>query len=126
LAVGVAASAKLFAAGASWRLVGLPTAGRSLLTAVATGGETEKTLAGMFLVQAGDRSVPLLSSAIQAGGTDRALVDVLASIGSDEARDALVTIAQGTQATVTPQTREAAVEALHTLDAIRDRGSGSA
>jgi hypothetical protein len=121
--VGVAASAKLFAAGASWRLAGLPTAGRSLLTAVATGGENEKTLAGMFLVQAGDRSVPLLTSAILAGGTDRALVDALASIGSEQARDALVTIAHGTGAAVTPQTREAAVEALHTLDAIRDNGS---
>jgi hypothetical protein len=122
--VGVAASAKLFAAGAGWRLAGVPTAGRTLLTAVATGAENEKTLAGMFLVQAGDRSVPLLTEAILAGGNDRALLDALASIGSDQARTALVTIARGTQAAVTPQTREAAVEALRTLDAIRDRGSG--
>jgi hypothetical protein len=124
--VGVAASVKLFAAGASWRLAGVPPAGRTLLAAVATGGENEKTLAGMFLVQAGDRSVPLLTEAILAGGNDRALLDALASIGSDQARTALVTIARGTQAAVTPQTREAAVEALHTLDAIRDRGRGSA
>jgi hypothetical protein len=121
--VSVAASAKLFAAGASWRLAGVPTAGRALLTAATTGAENEKTLAGMFLVQAGDRSVPLLTSAVLAGGTDRTLVDALASIGSDQARAALVTVA-GAQDGVAPRTREAAVEALHTLDAIRDRESG--
>ena len=122
--MGVAASAKLFAAGASWRLAGVPTAGRALLSALATGAENEKTLAGMFLVQAGDRSVPLLTSAILDGESDRTLVDALAGIGSDQARDALVTIARGPRAAVAPPTREAAVEALRTLDAIRDRDRG--
>ena len=122
--MGVAASAKLFAAGASWRVAGVPTAGRALVTAAATGAENEKTLAGMFLVQAGDRSVPLLTAAILAGETDRTLVDALAGIGSDQAREALVSIARGTHATVAPPTRAAAAEALSTLDAIRARDRG--
>jgi hypothetical protein len=122
--VGVAASAKLFAAGGTWRLAGVPAAGRALLTAAVTGGETERTLAGMLLVQAGDRSVALLTPAILAGETAPVLVDILASIGTDRARDALVTVSRGSRATVTPDTRQAAVEALQTLDAIRARDSG--
>jgi hypothetical protein len=119
--MGVAASAKLFAAGAAWRLAGVPAAGRALVATAVAGGETERTLAGMLLVQAGDRSVALLSPAILVGETSSVLIDVLASIGTDRARDALVSVAQGPPAAVTPDIRQAAVEALQTLDAIRAR-----
>ncbi len=126
--MGVAASAKLLAAGATWRLAGIPAAGRTLLKAVAVGGENERTLAGMFLGQAGDRSVAVLTAAILAGGTAPGLVDrfvdILASIGTGRARDALIVVSEGPQATVAPHTRQAAVDALQTLDAIRDRDRG--
>ena len=121
--MGALASAKLLAVGATWRLTGVPAAGQALLAAVTRGGEAERTLAGILLVKAGDRSVAPLTAAIMAGNTAPGLFDVLASIGTDPARDALVRVAQGSQATVAPHTRRAATEALRTLDAIRDRPS---
>jgi hypothetical protein len=87
--MGAVASAKLLAAGSAWRLTGLDAAGRSLVAALAGGAENEQTLAGILLVRAGDRSVPLITEAISAGATSAALVDVLASIGTDTARTAL-------------------------------------
>jgi hypothetical protein len=121
--VGALASAKLLAAGATWRLTGVPAAGHALLAAVTRGGEAERTLAGILLVKAGDRSVAPLTAAIMAGNNAPGLVDVLASIGTDPARDALVTVAQGSQTRVVPHIRRAATEALRTLDAIRERPS---
>jgi hypothetical protein len=116
--MGAAASAGVLAAGATWRLAGIPAAGRALVAAATTGGENERTLAGMLLVRAGDRSVPVVTAAILDGATGRELPDVLGSIGTDRARAALVTLAR--DAPLTPQVRTAAAEALATLDAIRD------
>jgi hypothetical protein len=116
--MGAAASAGVLAAGATWRLAGIPAAGRALVAAATTGGENERTLAGMMLVRAGDRSVPLLTAAILDGATGRELPDVLASIGTDRARAALMTLTR--EAPVAPEVRAAAAEALATLDAIRD------
>jgi hypothetical protein len=65
----------------------------------------------------------LIFAVCLAGGAAPGLVNTLASIGTDQARDALVTVSQGPPVTITPHTRQAAVEALHTLDAIRDRDS---
>jgi hypothetical protein len=113
--MGAAASVGVLAAGATWRLAGVPAAGRALVTAATTGGENERTMAGMLLVRAGDRSVPLVTAAILDGATGRELPDVLASIGTDRARAALVTVMREA-----PEVRAAAAEALATLDAIRD------
>jgi hypothetical protein len=118
--MGVAASAGVLAAGATWRLAGVPAAGRALVTAATTGRENERTLAGMLLVRAGDRSVPVVAAAILDGAGGRELPDVLASIGTDRARTALVTLS-GT-AGLAPPARAAAAAALATLDAVRDLG----
>jgi hypothetical protein len=120
--VGAAASAKLLAVGAAWRLTGVSAAGHALVTAVTSGGENERTLAGMLLVQAGDRSVPVVADAILAGPGPADLVDVLASIGTDEARAALLRVSQSPPPAVPPTTRDAATEALRTLDEIRLQG----
>jgi hypothetical protein len=117
--VGAAASAKLLAAGAAWRLTGASAAGDTLVTAVTTGGETERTLAGMLLVRAGDRSVRVVTNAILADSGPDELVDVLVSIGTDQARAALLEVAQAPPAAVPSATRETAAEGLRTLDEIR-------
>jgi hypothetical protein len=123
--VGAAASAKLLAIGAAWRLTGASAAGNALVTAVATGGETERTLAGMMLVKAGDRSVPVVTDAILTGPAPADLVDVLVSIGTDDARAALLRVSQTPPPAVPAPTRDAAAEALRTLDEIRHRdGAG--
>jgi len=80
--------------GATWRLTGITAAGHALLDAVTAGGETERTLAGMLLVKAGDRSVPVVTEAVLAGRAPADLVDVLASINTADARAALVRVAQ--------------------------------
>jgi hypothetical protein len=115
--MGAASSAKLLAAGSAWRLTGLDAVGRSLVVAVAGGGEDEQTLAGILLVKAGDRSVPLITEAISAGATCPELVDVLASIGTETARAALD---RATHAP-SPEVAAAAEQALRTLDEIRRR-----
>jgi hypothetical protein len=48
----------------------------------------------MLLVRAGDRSVPVVTEAILSGRGSTALIDVLASIGSEAARDALVRVSR--------------------------------
>jgi hypothetical protein len=119
--MGAVRSARVLAAGATWRLAGLTSAGNALLDAVAHGDETERTLAGMLLVRTGDRSVPLVADAVLTGRGDTDLVDVLASIDTAEARAALVRLAQAPPPTVSPQARSAAAEALRTLDKVRRR-----
>jgi hypothetical protein len=121
--VGAAASARLLAVGATWRLTGLRASGDALVSAVRTGGESERMLAGMLLVQAGDRSVPVIAEAILAGSGSADLVDVLASIGSDDAREALVRVSQAPPPTVSQDVEDAAAEALRRFDEIR-RGYG--
>jgi hypothetical protein len=122
--VGAAASAKLLAVGAAWRLTGVSAAGDALVAAVTTGGETERTLAGMLLVKAGDRSVPVVTDAIMTGPEPADLVDVLVSIGTDDARAALLLVSQAPPPAVPPATRNAAAEALRTLDEMRRHGGG--
>jgi hypothetical protein len=114
--VSTIGSAKLLAVGAAWRLTGAGPAGRTLVRAARGGGETERTLAGMMLVQAGDRSVPVLVEAIMAGPGSAALVTVLGSIGTDAARDALARVCR----TGPSPAAAAAAEALRTFDEIRD------
>lgn len=113
--MGLAASAKVLAAGAAWRLAGLDAAGRMLVGTIAEGTEEQQTLAGMLLVQAGDRSVPLVAGALVAGAAVPQLVEVLASIGTDTARAALADAAAGSP----PEIAASAEKALRNLDAIR-------
>ena len=120
--MGAASSAKLLAAGCTWRLTGLHAAGRSLVVAVDRGPESEQTIAGIMLVKAGDRSVPLISEAVSGGASSPELIDVLASIGTATARSALRTATRSPR----PEVAGAAEDALRTLDEIdrRDDGTG--
>ena len=115
--MGAASSATLLAAGYTWRLTGLPAAGRSLVVAVTRGAESEQTIAGIMLVKAGDRSVRLISEAVSRGDSSPELIDVLASIGTPTARSALRTATRSPQ----PEVAGAAQAALRTLDAIDRR-----
>ena len=118
--MSAAGAARLLAAGAAWRLTGATPAGRALVDALADGDETERTVAGIQLTRAGDRSVPLLRDALLTGDAPAPAVDVLASIGSDTARDALrrVATADGVDAAC----KDSAASALRTLDEIDRHG----
>ena len=84
--MGAASSAKVLATGSAWRLTGRAAAGRRLVRAVNRDSEDEGTIAAMFLTRAGDRSVPLIREGLAADAPSPALLDVLASIGTDRAR----------------------------------------
>ncbi len=116
--MGAAASARLLAVGAAWRLTGAIAAGRALTRAADADPEDERALAGMLLVRAGDRSVPVVAEALRGGTGSTGLVDVLASIGSDAARAALARVADEAG----PAVATAADVALRDLD--RQRGFG--
>jgi hypothetical protein len=114
--VSSAAAARVLAAGAAWRLTGAAAAGRALLAAVSRGGETERTAAAIMLVRAGDRSVPLVRGALLDGSASLGLVEVLGSIGTDDAKEALRRVAHAPGSRVAAPAREAAADTLRTLD----------
>jgi hypothetical protein len=123
--VAAIASAWLLAVGAVWLLTGATAAGRALTRAITDGGEDERTLAGMLLVRAGDRSVPVVAEAILSGRGSTALIDVLASIGSEAARDALVRVSRAAAPAVDPAVAAAPAEAQRTLDQVQGRERGN-
>lgn len=114
--MGAASSAKVLAAGATWRLTGLRAAGGALVDAVRDGDESARTIAAIELVKAGDRSVPMVTEAALTTPHPEVLVDVLASINTERSRTALTRVAEAP--TVAEPTRTAAATALRTLDEI--------
>ncbi len=115
--MSAASSIRLLAAGAAWRLTGVDSAGRALVSAVAGTDPDGRTLAGILLTRAGDRSVPLIQEALTSGNDPSELVNVLASIGSDSARAALVAATESARL----KTATAATAALRVLDQQRHR-----
>lgn len=69
--MSLVSSARILSAGLTWRRARLRSAGHTLVSALSSEDENVQTMAGMMLVQAGERSIPLLEEAIAAGrGTD--------------------------------------------------------
>ena len=60
----LAAAARLFGCQVLWRGLHLKTAGRALVNSLGADDEDLRVIAGMFLVRAGSRSVPLLREAL--------------------------------------------------------------
>jgi hypothetical protein len=108
-------AARLLAAGAAWRFTGARPAGRALVGGLVTGDEAERAVAGIALTKAGDRSVPLLAEALADTARPEPVVDVLASIGTPAARNALRRAAEADSPAA-----GAAARALRTLDDIDD------
>lgn len=61
----LAGALRLFACKSLWRTTGLHSAGRALIHALASKDDTQRTIAGMFLIQAGKRAERLLREAIE-------------------------------------------------------------
>jgi hypothetical protein len=112
--MGAASSARMLAAGATWRWTGLPAAGGALVTGACGADESARTIAAMQLVRAGDRSVPVVTEAALTRPEPEILVDVLASINTESSRTALAQVAEAPAAA--EPTRRAAAAALRTLD----------
>jgi radical SAM superfamily enzyme with C-terminal helix-hairpin-helix motif len=81
------------AAGMTWRSVGFRPAGRTLLRSLEAEGQ-ERTIAGMALVQAGERSVELIEDDLDTHGASKIIVQILADIGGTHARSVLERIGE--------------------------------
>lgn len=109
--MSLGASLKVIGAGLAWRTTGSKSAGETLLDALAGEGEQERTLAGMSIVKAGDRSIDLLDSARRSGRLTPIGVRLFADIGGPRSRAVLDEIA-----TAPGPLAEAAVSSLDLLD----------
>jgi hypothetical protein len=111
--MGVGSSLRVIGAGAAWRTLGTESAGNALIDAFTGGDEQERTLAGMSIVKAGERSIDLIEKARSTGRLTPTVVRLLADIGGSRARALLGEIAHGSGPLA-----EAAVESLDLLDQI--------
>lgn len=85
----LAGAARLFAYKAIWRLTGLPAAGRALVRALGTDDSDLRTIAGMFLVQAGKRAEPFLHEALVRREHLPMVLGLLGDIGAREVEPAI-------------------------------------
>ena len=110
----MAPSLRVLAAGGLWRL-GLRSAGRSLVRAVSSGDEQASTLAGIFLVKTGKRSVSLVSEALENSAGSPVLATILGDLGGEQAETELARLAESGKGDVAT----AAKRALRDLEQIK-------
>ncbi len=106
-------SLKVIGAGLAFRSVGSEGAGYTLLDAFSGDDEQEKMLAGISLVNAGERSVDLIEKARGTGRLTPEAVRLLADIGGARSRALLTEISAGEGSLAA-----AATESLQVLDQI--------
>lgn len=115
--MSVGSSLKVIGAGVAWRTVGSKTAGKELLEAFTSDDEQDRTLAGISLVKAGDRSIDLIEKASARGRLTPELVRLLADIGGPKS-EALLSDLAGRKGPVA----DAAAESLELLEQIEQLG----
>lgn len=81
----LAESAAVFSAYAVWRATGSARAGAVLADALASSDETNRTAAGVLLVRASTRSLPLLRENLKRGVAVALSLRLLGDIGAGEA-----------------------------------------
>jgi hypothetical protein len=80
----VAETARLFIIRLLWQWTGLHAVGSQLVQALGSEDENIRTIAGMFLVQTGRRSRPLLKEALKRQQHLPVLLTILGDIGNPE------------------------------------------
>jgi hypothetical protein len=115
--MGVGSSLKVIGAGVAWRTAGIASAGEELIEAFTSEDEQQRTLAGISIVKAGDRSIDLIDRARSRGHLNPALVRLLADIGGPKAQALLGELATGESPVA-----EAATESLELLKKIESLG----
>ncbi len=111
--MGVGSSLKVIGAGVAWRTVGIESAGEGLLEAFMSDDEQDRTLAGISIVKAGERSIGLIEKAGSTGRLTPGLVRLLADIGGPRSKALLSEIAANEGSVGT-----AAMESLELLEQI--------
>ena len=115
--MSVGSSLKVIGAGVAWRTVGNESAGEELLEAFTSDDEQSRTLAGISLVKAGNRTIGLIEKARSTGRLTPDLVRLLADIDGPQSRALLGDLAGGDDAVAT-----AARESLELLEEIDSLG----
>ncbi|MEE8599954.1 hypothetical protein [Euzebya tangerina] len=113
--MGTLATAATLGTGLVWLATGSDRAGRRLVDVATSEEEDGSLVAVMMLTRGGDRAVPLLERAARGGEPD--LATVLLGIGSDQAGEALGSLARSDD----PAVARAGAAALHQLERARDR-----
>lgn len=108
----------LFVYKALWRTLGLRSAGRALVRALGAEDEDARTIAGMFLVQAGKQAEPLLEEALNKRENLPMVLTILGDIGDRKFEPELHQFSQDRD----PQVAKAARNALSTLNAQSNLG----
>ena len=100
-------AAKLFAANAAWR-AGSASAGRLLVDGLSSPDESNRTIAGMFLVRGGERAAPLLDEELEQPRNLPMLLRVMGDTAPERFRPVLERYATSDD----PQISRAAQDAL--------------
>ena len=111
-AINIAKVAQLFVSKAVWTVAGLDMAGRALIHALDSEDEDIRSIAGMFLVQTGQRSEPLLKEALHKGRHLPMVISVLGSIGDPRIVSALRPFTEDSD----PEIARAAQDAIQAID----------
>ncbi len=109
----LAGAARLFAHKALWCLTGLKWSGRALVQALGSPDEDLRTVAGMFLVQAGRKCEPLLEEALSRRENLPVVLAILGDIGDRKFEPELIRFSRDGD----PAVAKAAQDALRVLDA---------
>ncbi len=105
--MGVLGVARLFACKALWQGAGLNSAGYALLKALGSAEADVRTVAGMFLVQAGPRAEPLIRHAIEQGQYLPMALTIAADIGAEELTPQIHRLTTDSDPTIARAAREA-------------------
>ena len=103
----------IFIINAIWRVTGLRPAGRVLVRALGSRDEPIRMLAGMFLVKAGKRAVPLLEEALKRRENLPTVLIILGDIGDQKVEPELRQFSEDRD----PEVARAARDALRILHA---------
>ena len=111
--MNVFGSLALFGCKLVWGTTRSPAAGRAIVRALSSKDETVRTLAGMFLVQAGERAEPILQDALKRRENLPTVLTILADIGDRKFEPEFREFCRDSD----PQVAQAATEALRILEA---------
>jgi len=102
---------RVFLAGTMWRTVGWRWCGKILLKAFASDDEDFRNLSGIFLVQAGLRTLPLLCEELENHRNVPLILMLIADIGDSTSKSLIVPYLNNDE----PKIAEAARQAIRTL-----------
>ncbi len=117
--MGPLQAARLYALKSLWSATGLRSAGRALVNALGSPDEGVRTVAGMFLVQAGKQAEPLIEEAIHRRQNLPAALLVAGDIGAFRLEPELRRLT----ADADPDVARAAKDGLRILSAQQATGS---